>query len=59
MSDVDILKECGIAIQKVGSVKSADEEGEVCVRMWYCYSEGGKCEECGRGGRGVCQVLIY
>ena len=22
-------------------------------------SEGGKCEECGRGGRGVCQVLIY
>ena len=27
--------------------------------MWYCYSEGGKCEECGRGGRGVCQMLIY
>ena len=30
--DVDILTECGIAIQKVGSVKSADEEGEVCVK---------------------------
>ena len=30
VSSVDI--ECGIAIQKVGSVKSADEEGEVCVR---------------------------